>query len=683
MIMAKIVLPISNIKHVTITPEKSGEGLASLEESQIKTLYKTHGAILFRGFELNLDLFDGITKRFCIGAVMNESGGRDVIDSEKNIQTVNLGAEAFPLHPELAREPWKPDVCFFACDTPPSAGGETTICDGIEIVENLPPPLKRRLIKERLLYMNIATPGELKYWLGTETPADGILKSPPPQCPFKFARRGGNIIRYFSAPFLHRTMFQDKFSFGNFLLFSWYYNGRQDYPVFESGALVDESIVETIKSESDKLVTPIKWAKNDLLMLDNTRFLHGRNIIKNTSKRAIYSYFGYLKFALPNAEEIPNAPWRGHGKGLYVEGLATQETGGLHKRKIELDRILRDPNLFLFEFLGSDAQLVEMNQKSYQESIFLDSRICRANVLMHKVKLTELYDHYASTKRNAAPLSFIFHIAHCGSTLLARAMDLASNNIVYKEPYVLRQLGVIAAAQYNESELPMEWRRALMVSTNLLGKRYDPNGPAIIKANVPVNFMIPQLMSLEPKHKALLLYMTLDDYLLAILKSPSHKAWLRSVSEELGNAIGIVAGIGEEERKKMSVVQSAACLWLVQMFLYSQVLDQYSNVKSLDAEKFFTQPGETLSKLFEFFGNPQDGDSIKKIVNSELFSRYSKDPRYSYDNDRRLADKARLRSDLDAEIGEARQWLDQHLSDCQIPEKLVASLLGDSPILIG
>ena len=111
--MSTITLPESGINHVIIAPDKAGERLLSLDEAEIKNLYKTHGAILFRGFDLSTDIFAGVTDRFCTGAVLNESGGREVVDNEKNIQTVNLGDAAFPLHPELAREPWKPDVCFF------------------------------------------------------------------------------------------------------------------------------------------------------------------------------------------------------------------------------------------------------------------------------------------------------------------------------------------------------------------------------------------------------------------------------------------------------------------------------------------------------------------------------------------------------------------------------------------
>ena len=55
---------------------------------------------------------------------------------------------------------------------------------------------------------------------------------------------------------------------------------------------------------------PIEWRKGDVLMLDNTRFMHGRTAIRDPGKRRIATYFGYLRFARPDPEEPPNAVWR-------------------------------------------------------------------------------------------------------------------------------------------------------------------------------------------------------------------------------------------------------------------------------------------------------------------------------------------------------------------------------------
>ena len=53
-----------------------------------------------------------------------------------------------------------------------------------------------------------------------------------------------------------------------------------------------------------------------------------------------------------------------------------------------------------------------------------------------------------------------------------------------------------------------------------------------------------------------------------------------------------------------------------------------------------------------------DAETIDGIVNGDLFSRYSKDPNLQYDNTRRLQDRESLRTHLESELAEARQWLE-------------------------
>ena len=242
---------------------------------------------------------------------VNESPGREPIDSSGNVHTVDGGVRAFSLHPELSREPWKPDVAFFGCLSAPRHGGQTTICDGVELVRELPPQLAQALAHRRLLYIKPTWPSLLKYWLGTATPSDAQLAAPPPDCPYFFRRfPEGDIVRVFSRPALHKPMFTDAAAFGNFLLFARFNHGRNDHPVLDDGNPMPEPWLQAIKATGDRLMVAIGWQAGDLLMLDNTRFLHGRTEITDPGERLIVTYFGYLDFALANPEEPVDPIWR-------------------------------------------------------------------------------------------------------------------------------------------------------------------------------------------------------------------------------------------------------------------------------------------------------------------------------------------------------------------------------------
>jgi hypothetical protein len=308
--MATTRLPRLNINDVTITPTKEGDSLLLLDEKLIKEKFKARGVILFRGFDFDVDTFDIFTQRFCASSVHNQSKGRDTIKASANIQTVNLGTVPFALHPELARVPWKPDVCFFACGNPPSNGGETTICDGVQIVDKMPSKLLRRISSQRLLYKKPISPSALVGWFGTSNPSASLLKSPPHYSPFSFSVENNRIVSLFTPPFLHKPMFINRLAFGSFLLFSRYTLNQRTFPTFADGSPVDDAITEQIKNISDKLTLAIKWQKGDVLMLDNTRFLHGRNEINDENERLILSKFAYLNFSRHDSNTPADTPWR-------------------------------------------------------------------------------------------------------------------------------------------------------------------------------------------------------------------------------------------------------------------------------------------------------------------------------------------------------------------------------------
>ncbi len=304
-----VILPRPGQPHVVLTATGEGSALA-LDPAAILSLYKAHGALLLRGFGANLANFAEFARQFCAGSVFNESPDRQLLDETRNIQSVNGGTAPFPLHPELSREPWKPDICFFACLEPPLALGATTFCDGVELVRQMPTAVRDGLTGRRLRYIQPVSPAILDYWLGTPTPDAALLAAPPPHCPYSFGSYGDQLVRIFTRPALHRPMFTDAPAFGNFLLFSFYHNRMRGYPSLDDGSTVPDAWLAAIKATGDDLSVAIEWQRGDLLMLDNSRFMHGRTAVVPKDTRLIASFFGYLKNAPCNPEEPANAPWR-------------------------------------------------------------------------------------------------------------------------------------------------------------------------------------------------------------------------------------------------------------------------------------------------------------------------------------------------------------------------------------
>ena len=348
----------------------------------------------------------------------------------------------------------------------------------------------------------------------------------------------------------------------------------------------------------------------------------------------------------------------------------------------QLENLFESPDLFLWQFDGPQALFVKMDRNAYHNTIFCDQRILATSNEIVRIDFSRLYDFFCGRPPQRSALNYIFHIAHCGSTLLARALDDKENNIVYREPVVLRQLGAEAASGFYGTTPPSEWQQRLDVSLALLNRSYAKHAPVVVKVNVPVNFMTQALLKNSSDNRAMLLYSSLEHYLLAVLKSANHRSWVTAICTELGPAVETVTGITAEQRQSLSVPEAAACLWMAQIAIFGRIVEAHSNVRTLDAEVFYGDPENTLQKCFEFVGQSIDGSTISDIVKSDLFTRYSKNPRQAYDNDTRLAQREAIRGQLAGDIDQAREWVNQHTGQVALPLKLGKPLSNTTSLLL-
>jgi len=306
--MIGFIPPDERRNHLTVTTDP-GVPLETLSTAEVIEGFQRFGAVLFRGFEYDLEALSRFTARYCSRFVRNESGRRGMVSADGTTQTVNLGQEAFPLHPELSRVPWRPDIAWFACSRPPPEGGETLVCDGAAVADGLSAQIRASLEGRRVTYCEETPVGAFTDWLGIPPPDDATLALISSDSPFRFERRGQKIFRSFSVPFLHRPLFGDRLVFGNFLLFARFMLNTRAFPTFEDGSIIPDEIVAEIKAVSDRLTVAHAWRQGDVLMLDNSRFLHGRNPVPDPASREIWTQFGFAAFLHDDDPRIAE-PWR-------------------------------------------------------------------------------------------------------------------------------------------------------------------------------------------------------------------------------------------------------------------------------------------------------------------------------------------------------------------------------------
>lgn len=338
------------------------------------------------------------------------------------------------------------------------------------------------------------------------------------------------------------------------------------------------------------------------------------------------------------------------------------------------DRLLRTPDRHLFAFEGDQAIFLPVDRMAYHRSIFLDDRIAVGAARAAAVPV----DALAEVVRGATfpEPRWIFHMAQCGSTLLARALDVLDRSLVLREPLALRQLGVDAAG--GGQACNDAWEARLRIAAALAARRFHPDAPAIVKANVPVNFMLPRLLSLTPGAPAIFLYLPLSAYLLAVLRGDGHRGWVERVTTELRPGIEAVAGSIEGA----SITVRAAALWLAQMRLYQDALDGHPRSCSLNAADLFASPAAVLRAAFSVMGVPMAEAAIKAIVAGDLFATHAKNPAMKFDTAARQFRETALARTLKQELDEARAWIERRLPSHPLSGRLIKPLIGAAPALL-
>ena len=289
--------------------EGHGQPVTDVDTGAVRSAIETSGAVLLRGFEPSLEGFSALSRMLCSHSSFNESPNRQLLTQGNAVQSVNLGSDPFPLHPELSREPWRPDLAMFGCINPPGVGGQTNICDGIEIVRQMPAEIRQALEGSKLYYIQPASPALLKFWLGTKTPGREQMENPPPSCPYFFRKPQGQILRGFIRPVFEPTLFQDEPAFANFVMFARDYLRLPNFPSLDGKPFPDDWLDE-IRSTARRLTYSHAWQQGDILLLDNSRFMHGRKAIANAEERRIATFFGYLEGIERRPLEPENPVWR-------------------------------------------------------------------------------------------------------------------------------------------------------------------------------------------------------------------------------------------------------------------------------------------------------------------------------------------------------------------------------------
>jgi alpha-ketoglutarate-dependent taurine dioxygenase len=287
--IAVIKQQLGSGNEVIVRPELKNS-ILEIPATQLRSLVAEHGVILLRGFEVSDDVFSKF---------VHQSSARVTVDParqfvSKNAQLVDAGLGPVGLHCENGNAPRLPHLLWFHCTKAAKQGSYTTFCDGERAWLAMPKEIQEQFLGQKITYRRSISEVLWKNYVyhelgGFDAPQEvefkdleNLARSIDGQ---RFElKENGSVFSEFRVSAVHASLFSKKLSFANSLL-GPSYNYESPVISFENGAEIPQSTLEIIDQVTDACTDEIPWQDGDVVVIDNTRYMHGRRKILDKNRR--------------------------------------------------------------------------------------------------------------------------------------------------------------------------------------------------------------------------------------------------------------------------------------------------------------------------------------------------------------------------------------------------------------
>lgn len=282
--------------------------LTTCDPGSVKNALKEHGAVVVKAAATLAD-FEALSDALMTPMVHHSTSTpieRDVVNAAGTTSTVNKGMDYIPLHREGSYAPGCPDVLMLYCVRPADAGGETNLCDGVELREALPARIREFVDGAVLRWSWSATPERWMASLGVNSKDEAVQRLSKiesrlaPWEKLEASFKGDTLEGVFKTLFVIPTKWGGHRSFCNSLLIYHYRRATAAYPKnmyipsLGDGSPFPPDMLEEIAALAEPRTHGVKWGTNDILLFDNSRFMHGRTGFTD-SERRILVRMGHVK----------------------------------------------------------------------------------------------------------------------------------------------------------------------------------------------------------------------------------------------------------------------------------------------------------------------------------------------------------------------------------------------------
>lgn len=267
--------------------------------------YHKYGALLFRGFSLDGEQqFNSFTQQLSNEMMdyAEPSTPRSKVSDKVYTSTEYPKEQFIALHNEHSYSNSWPQKIWFYCVKAAEQGGETPIADSRKVFEIIDPAIREEFIRKGVMYVrNFSNDLDLPWTsvfqthdkqeaeaycrragIEFEWKADGNLRTRQVCQAALHHPRTNEWVWFNQAHLFHVSNLEENLR--SYLLEHCGEGNLPRHTLFGDGTPIPLSYLEEIRRAFRQAQVSFPWQKNDVLMLDNMLFAHGRNPFEGTRK---------------------------------------------------------------------------------------------------------------------------------------------------------------------------------------------------------------------------------------------------------------------------------------------------------------------------------------------------------------------------------------------------------------
>ncbi|MDK2594353.1 MULTISPECIES: TauD/TfdA family dioxygenase [Pseudoalteromonas] len=278
---------------------------AQRNRAELESLVATNGAVLIKGLKVvSTGQFSKLLQTIFQGPLLEyqyRSTPRTGLKGNIYTATEYHASETILQHNENAYSNEWPLRLGFLCMQPSPVGGETPIADSCKLYELIPQEIRDKFESKQLKYVRNYSDVDLPWQEVFQTSDKGEVEAFCRQKNINFEWLPGDRLRTWQinpASIVHpvsgkKVWFNQAHLFhvsslGKDMKESLINSlGKEFLPrnvYFGDGSEIDESELQLIRDLNQDLRIKFKWEKHNLMLIDNTRFSHGREPYEGNRK---------------------------------------------------------------------------------------------------------------------------------------------------------------------------------------------------------------------------------------------------------------------------------------------------------------------------------------------------------------------------------------------------------------